>query len=38
MSVLRITHRGVEPAGDSLLPIVETLNRAARLAGENSRR
>lgn len=27
MSVLRITPRGVEPAGDSLLPIVESLDR-----------
>jgi hypothetical protein len=27
MNILRITHRGVEPAGDSLSPIVESLNR-----------
>jgi hypothetical protein len=26
MSILRITQRGVEPAGDSLLPIVKSLN------------
>ena len=28
MSILRITPRGVEPAGESLLPIVEKLNNA----------
>jgi hypothetical protein len=33
MSILRITPRGVEPAGDSLLPIIESLNaRRDRLA------